>query len=159
VAFAYPGPVPSTLRLILGAALVLAGVVLVVVAVLGARSMLRRNRWVGVRTPATLASDAAFDAGNRAGAVPAGAAGAIAAVGGAVLLSGADGVLGWIVLVISLVGTGVLAGVGGLVGDHSAAAVEPPSPFPAGCAGTCAGCDLVAGCRPVAAEQATAEQQ
>ncbi|MCW2717326.1 MAG: hypothetical protein JWR81_1148, partial [Pseudonocardia sp.] len=67
MAFAYPGPVPSTLRLILGAVLVLAGVVLVVVAVLGARSMLRRNRWVGVRTPATLASDAAFDAGNRAG--------------------------------------------------------------------------------------------
>ncbi|MDT7704735.1 MAG: hypothetical protein QOG20_342, partial [Pseudonocardiales bacterium] len=32
MAFAYPGPVPSTLRLILGAALVLAGVVLVVVA-------------------------------------------------------------------------------------------------------------------------------
>jgi hypothetical protein len=56
------------------------------------------------------------------------------------------------VLAISLVGTVVLAGVGGLVGDRAAAAVPTPSPFSATCAGTCAGCDLVAGCRPLAAE-------
>ncbi len=126
-----------------------AGGLLVVAAVLGARSRLRRNRWFGVRTAASLASDAAFTAGNRAGAVPAGAAGAVALAGGAALLGGAGGVLGWVVLVISVVGTGVLAGIGGMVGDRAAAAaVVPPSPFAAACAGTCAGCDLVAGCRP-----------
>jgi hypothetical protein len=139
--------VPPTLRLVLAVLLVLVGVVFVVVAVLGARSRLRRNRWIGVRTPATLASEPAFGVGNAAAAAPVGAAGAIAVVGGAVLLSGADGVLGWVVLGVSLVGTVVLAGVGGLV---------PPSPFSAACAGTCAGCDLVAGCRPPATEQADA---
>ncbi len=145
-----------TLRLILATLLVLVGTVFVVVAVLGARSRLRRNRWIGVRTPATLASEPAFATGNSAAAAPAGAAGAIAVVGGAVLFSGADGVLGWVVLGVSLVGTVVLAGVGGLVGDRAAAAVAPPSPFSAACAGTCAGCDLVVGCRPVAAGQADA---
>jgi hypothetical protein len=145
--------VSPTFRLILATLLVLVGAVLVVVAVLGARSRLRRNRWIGVRTPATLASDAAFAAANRAGAAPAGAAGAVALVGGAVLFSGADGVLGWVVLSISLVGTVVLAGVGGMVGDRTGAALVPPSPFAAACAGTCAGCDLVAGCRPAAGEQ------
>lgn len=141
---------PPTLRLILATLLVLAGAVFVAVAVLGARARLRRNRWIGVRTPATLASDAAFTIANQAGAAPVGAAGAVAVAGGAVLFSGADGVLGWVVLAISLVGTVVLAGVGGLVGDRAATAVVPPSPFSAGCAGTCAGCDLVAGCRPAA---------
>jgi SdpI/YfhL protein family len=144
--------VPPTLRLILGAVLVAVGAVLVVTAVLGARSRLRRNRWVGVRTAATLASDAAFTAANRAGALPSGAAGVIALAGGAALLGGTAGALGWVLLAISVVGTGVLAGVGGLVGDRAAAGVVPPSPFSAACAGTCAGCDLVAGCRPTAAE-------
>ena len=143
---------PTTLRLILGAVLVAVGAALLVTAVLGARSRLRRNRWVGVRTAATLASEAAFTAGNQAGALPAAAAGAVAVAGGAALLGGADGALGWVLLAISVVGTGVLAGVGGLVGDRAAAAVVPPSPFAAACAGTCAGCDLVAGCRPAAAE-------
>ncbi len=143
---------PPTLRLILGAVLVAVGAALVVTAVLGARSRLRRNRWVGVRTAATLASDAAFAAANRAGAVPVGVAGGVAIAGGSALLGGAGGVLGWVLLVISVVGAGVLAGVGGLVGDRAAVAVVPPSPFAAACAGTCAGCDLVAGCRPAAAE-------
>lgn len=145
-----------TPRLILATLLVLAGAVFVVVAVLGARSRLRRNRWIGVRTPATLASEDAFVVGNRAAAAPVGAAGAVAVVGGATLLSGADGVLGWVVLGVSVVGMLVLAGVGGLVGDRAAATVVPPSPFAAGCAGTCAGCDLVAGCRPLATGQAEA---
>lgn len=139
---------PPTLRLILGAVLVAVGAALVVTAVLGARSQLRRNRWVGIRTAATLSSVEAFTVGNRVGGVPVGAAGAVALAGGAALLGGAGGVLGWVVLAISVVGTGVLAGVGGLVGDRAAAAVEPPPPFSAACAGTCAGCDLVAGCRP-----------
>ena len=85
--FAYPvARVPVTVRLVVGSLLVLAGLALVVVAVLGARSVLRRNRWVGVRTSATLASETQFVAGNRAAAVPVGAAGAVAAVGGAFLL-------------------------------------------------------------------------
>lgn len=144
---------PPTLRLIIGTLLVLAGVLFVAVALLGARSRLRRNRWIGVRTPATLASAAAFTIANQAGAAPAGGGGAVSVVGGAVLLSGADGVLAWVVLAISVAGTAVLAGLGGVVGDRAASAVVAPSPFSAACAGTCAGCDLVAGCHPAPAEE------
>jgi hypothetical protein len=130
--------------------LVLAGLALIAVAVLGARSQLRRNRWAGVRTPATLRSDAAFTVANRVAAAPVGAAGAVTAVGGAVLLAGGGGALGWVVLAVSGVGALVLAGVGGVVGDRAAAAVAPPAAMAPSCAGACAGCDLVAGCRDAA---------
>jgi hypothetical protein len=136
------------LRLIVGSLLLLAGLALLAVAVLGARSQLRRNRWVGVRTPATMRSDAAFVVGQRAAAVPVGAAGAVALAGGVVLLAGAGGVLGFVVLAVSGVGFAVLAGVGGLVGDRAALATRPEVvPGGSTCAGACAGCDLVAGCR------------
>lgn len=138
---------PLTLRLILGSLLVLAGVALVAVAVLGARSRLRRNAWVGVRTASTLLSEAAFTVGNRAAAAPAGAAGAVAVVGGTVLLAGAGGALAWVVLAVTVIGVLVLAGTAGAVGDRAAATVAPPVAAPSACAGSCAGCDLVAGCR------------
>ena len=132
---------PVTVRLVVGSLLVLAGLALVVVAVLGARSVLRRNRWVGVRTSATLASETQFVAGNRAAAVPVGAAGAVAAVGGAFLLL-ADGVIGSC-STISLLGTLGLTVIGGLVGNRAAALTPAPAPFAASCGGACAGCDLV----------------
>lgn len=138
---------PVTVRLVVGSLFVLAGVALVVVAVLGARSALRRNRWVGVRTAATLASETQFVAANRAAAVPVGAAGVVAAVGGALLLVDGGASLNWVVLTISLLGVLGLTVVGGLVGDRAAALVPAPAPFAASCGGTCAGCDLVAGCR------------
>ncbi|WP_232661219.1 SdpI family protein [Pseudonocardia sp. TRM90224] len=138
---------PLPVQMVVGSLLVLIGAALVTVAVLGVRSVLRRNRWVGVRTRETLRSDATFAVANRAAAAPVGAAGAIAVLGGIVLLGGAGGALVWIVLVVSVLGLLVLTGVGGMVGDRAAAAVEPPTP-PAACAGTCAGCELVAGCRP-----------
>ena len=89
---------PVTVRLVVGSALVLVGLALVVVAALGARSVLRRNRWVGVRTAATLASETQFVAANRVAAVPVGAAGVIAVVGGAFMLVDDGAVLNWVVL-------------------------------------------------------------
>ena len=50
IGFAYPGPVPYSLRLVLGALLALVGLALITVAVLGVRRRLPRNRFVGVRT-------------------------------------------------------------------------------------------------------------
>jgi uncharacterized membrane protein len=144
--------VPVTTRLVVGCLLVLAGLALVVVAVLGARATLRRNRWVGVRTPATLASETQFVAGNRAAAVPVGAAGVVALVGGAVLLAGTGAALDWVVLAVSLIGVVGLSVVGGLVGDRAAALTPAPAPFTATCGGACAGCDLVAGCREARTE-------
>ncbi|MDT4997023.1 MAG: hypothetical protein QOD45_1091 [Pseudonocardiales bacterium] len=143
---------PVTARLVVGCLLVLAGLALVVVAVLGARATLRRNRWVGVRTPATMASETQFVAGNRAAAVPVGAAGVVALVGGAVLLAGTGAALDWVVLAVSLLGVVGLSVVGGLVGDRAAALTPAPAPFTATCGGACAGCDLVAGCREARTE-------
>ena len=118
----------------------LVGLALVVVAVLGARSVLRRNRWVGVRTAATLASETQFVAGNRAAAVPVGAAGRVAVVGGAFLLLDEAN---WVIPTISLLGTLGFTVIGGLVGDRAAELTPAPAPFAASCGGACAGCDLV----------------
>jgi hypothetical protein len=143
--------VPVSLRLIAGALLVLVGATLLTVGVLGARSRLPRNRWVGIRTPATLRSQPAFTLAHRVGAVPAAAAGVIALVGGALLLAGSDApALDWVLLAVSGLGSLGLAGFAGRVGDRAAATLtaEAPSaePVPT-CAGSCPGCDLVAGCR------------
>jgi SdpI/YfhL protein family len=149
--------VPVTVRLVVGSVLVLVGLALVVVAALGARSVLRRNRWVGVRTAATLASETQFVAGNRAAAVPVGAAGVIAVVGGAFLLVDDGAVLSWVVLTISILGVLGMTVVGGVVGDRAAALTPAPAPFAASCGGACAGCDLIAGCRSTAETAPPAE--
>lgn len=133
-------------RLIIGSLLVLAGVLLLTVAVLGARGRLPRNRWFGVRTPVTLASDAAFALANRVAAAPLGAAGGVALVGGLVTLAGPVGAGSVLVTAVAVVGTLVIGAVGGMAGQRAAAALPVPV-APASCAGVCAGCDLVAGCR------------
>jgi SdpI/YfhL protein family len=136
--------VPPTLRLVVGAVLLLTAAGLATVAILGARSGLRRNPWVGVRTRRTLGSDEAFALANRVAAAPLGAAGAVAALGGAALLVGGPAAVAWTVLVVTAAGALGLTGVGGALGDRAAARVSAP---PSGCTGTCAGCELVAGCR------------
>ncbi len=141
---------PLLPRLIVGCLLVLVGVALVTIAVLGARGRLPRNRWAGVRTAATLASDAAFALAQRVAAAPLGAAGAVAVVGGVVVVAGAP----LVVLAVTAVAVLVLAGLGGMLGDRAAARVRP-EPVPSACGGVCAGCDLVAGCRPTPALEDT----
>jgi SdpI/YhfL family protein len=138
--------VPTSVRLVLGCALLLAAAVLMTVAVLGARGRLRHNPWAGVRTPATLASDEAFTVANRVAAAPLGAAGTVALLGGITLVVGGSGPVVWTVLVVATAGVLGLTGIGGALGDRAASRVGAPA---SGCAGTCAGCDLVAGCRPV----------
>ena len=136
---------PLLPRLLVGCLLVLVGVALVTTAVLGARGRLPRNRWAGVRTSATLASDAAFALAQRVAAAPLGAAGAVAVAGGAVLIA-SPATAGLVVLGVAVVAVLVLAGTAGMLGDRAAERVRP-EPAPAACAGTCGGCDLVAGCR------------
>jgi hypothetical protein len=138
-------PIP---RLLLGAALLLAAAALLTVAVLGARGRLRRNPVTGVRTRRTLASDDAFVLANRVAAAPLGAAGVVALLGGAVVLAGGPAGLTWTVLVVVTAGMLGLTGLGGALGDRAAARVAAPA---SACAGTCVGCDLVAGCRSDAA--------
>src|SRR5690606_39205605 len=93
--------VPLPVRLTLGVLLVVLGAALLVIALLGMRRKLRRNRWAGVRTVASLRSEAAFAVANQVAAAPLGAAGGVAVAGGAALLAGATGVLGWTLFAVS----------------------------------------------------------
>ncbi|MGI5126569.1 SdpI family protein [Pseudonocardia sp. CA-107938] len=142
---------PAFLGPILGGLLLLAGLLLLTIAALGARGSLPRNRVAGIKTAATLASDAAFTTAHKAAAVPLAAAGAVAAVPGIVLLTGPSAGLAWTLVAVGVLGLLVFAGLAGTVGDRAAAAVAP-APMPS-CAGACAGCDLVAGCRDAAVGQ------
>jgi hypothetical protein len=142
------------LRLAFGGALLLAAVALLAVAVLGALGRLPRNPWAGVRTRATSASDEAFALANKVAAAPLGAAGVVASVGGAALLAGGPGAVMWTVLAVSTAGMLGLTGLGGTLGDRAATRMPPPA---AACAGACAGCDLVAGCRPATSATITGD--
>ncbi|GAC66812.1 SdpI family protein [Gordonia soli] len=58
----------SVVSLIVAILLIAVAAVWAVVGVLGARGVLRRNRWLGVRTPDTLASEERFQVANRVAA-------------------------------------------------------------------------------------------
>jgi uncharacterized membrane protein len=117
-----------------------AGAALLTVGLLGWRQRLPRNRFAGVRTPATLRSEAAFIAANRVAAPPVLAVGAICVAGGALAFGTGGPALAVIVGVIG-VGTVGLLVVGGLLGHRVAATVPPPEASCGGCAcGAGTGC-------------------
>ncbi|MGH3933684.1 MAG: SdpI family protein [Pseudonocardiaceae bacterium] len=121
---------------LLGGALLAAGAALLTVGLLGWRQRLPRNRIAGIRTPATLRSDAAFVAANRVAAPPVLAAGGVCAAGG-LLAFGTGGPALAVIVGVSGAGTVGLLLAGGLLG-HRVAAAMPPST--AGCVGcTCRG--------------------
>jgi hypothetical protein len=136
---------------LVGVGLLVAGAALVTVGLLGWWRLLPRNRFVGVRTPATLRSEAAFLAANRVAAPPVLGAGAICAAGGAGAL-GTSGLA--FVLIVSMAGAGAFALVlaGGLLGHRVAATV----PARAGGCGDCTccgqGCSTIGGDRCAATE-------
>ena len=105
--------------MVAAAVVIVAGGLVAFVGLLGRLGRLPRNRLAGVRTPATLRSDRAFEVGNRV-AAPAVIAGGVAAmVGGLVALSLPERdevgtvLAGAVVMVI-------LAVVGGVRGDRAA---------------------------------------
>jgi hypothetical protein len=111
-----------------------------VVGVLGWRERLPRNRFGGVRTPATLRSERAFRVANKVAGPPLAVAGAIG------VLSGLAGLTTGL-LVIMIVGLAGLAGItiaGGVLGHRAAEAVPEEKPeLPEGCRGCqCGGCEL-----------------
>jgi uncharacterized membrane protein len=93
----------------LGLVVGVAGVALVTVGVIGARGKLPRNSWVGLRTPATMASDAAFTAANRAAAVPVAIMGGAAVVGAALLVAGIARTVPQVVVTLGSVALTLLA--------------------------------------------------
>ncbi len=123
--------------MLLGVLLLAAGAGLLTVGLLGWRRRLPRNRFAGVRTPATLRSDAAFVIANRVAAPPVLAAGGVCAVGGALAL-GASGPALFVIVTVAGAGAVGLVLAGGLLGHRVAAAM--PSP-----AGGCAGCTCCGG--------------
>jgi hypothetical protein len=109
---------------LLGGLLLAASVSLLTVGLLGWRRRLPRNRFAGIRTPATLRSEAAFIAANRVAAPPVFGSAVICAAGGALALRTGGGVL---TLIVGIAGAGavVLVLSGGLLGHRVALAMPP----------------------------------
>jgi len=123
-------------QVILSALLVVAGAALVFIGWRGLRGQLPPNRYVGVRTPATLRSEAAFELGNRVAGPAMLAGGAVAILAGVSepLLNTAFSAV--LVAVLGIVGAFALMVVGGVLGNRAAEAL----PEPVGCAGCAGGC-------------------
>lgn len=115
-----------------------------VVAVASLSGRLPRNRWAGVRTPASMRNDATFALANKvAGPTMLAAAGLLAIGGvGALLLDTLPGMIG---VVVALVAAVVTAGTGGSIGARAAAAAAPEV---GGCGHSCAACSLKGVCQP-----------
>jgi uncharacterized membrane protein len=109
---------------LLGVLLLVTGAALLTVGLLGWRRQLPRNRFAGIRTPATLRSEAAFIAANHVAAPLVLAAGAISAAGGALAFGTGGPALAVIVGVAGAGAVGLLL-AGGLLGHRLAAAVPP----------------------------------
>ncbi|MCG8917984.1 SdpI family protein [Actinokineospora sp. PR83] len=113
-----------------------AGLPLLAVGFLGLTERLPRNRFGGVRTPATLRSDEAFRVGNKVAGLPTLVAGAVGVLGAvaAWAMPGTGGLL--VVALIAFVGLVAITLAGGVLGNRAADAVPEPAPaLPAGCAG------------------------
>jgi hypothetical protein len=123
----------------------LVGLVVATVGVLGFRERLPRNRFGGVRTPATLRDDETFRVANKVAGLPVAVGGAVGVVSGAVAFT-VSGALFAVICVVGLVGMFVITAAGGVLGHRAAEAMpEPAAEVPAGCAGcSCGGCELSA---------------
>lgn len=119
------------------------GLVIATVGTLGFLERLPRNRFGGVRTPATMRDDETFRLGNKVAGLPIAVGGAVGIVGGVAALA-MTGAAVIVVTVIALLGAVVIAVAGGVLGHRAAEAVPEPAPeLPAGCKGCqCGGCDI-----------------
>jgi SdpI/YhfL family protein len=119
------------------------GLVLAAVGTLGFLERLPRNRFGGVRTPATLRDDETFRVGNKVAGLPVAVGGGVGVVGGAVALT-LTGAAALVVALVALTGLAVIATAGGVLGHRAAEAMPEPEPeLPAGCAGCrCGGCGI-----------------
>lgn len=125
---------------LIGAVLLAAGAALFTVGSLGWQRRLPRNRFAGIRTPATLRSEATFRTANRAAAPSILAAGAICAAGGA-LSFGTDART--LTVIATVVGAGAIGLLltGGLLGHRVAAAMPTTD-------GNCGHCACRSGAAP-----------
>ncbi|MGB3437148.1 MAG: SdpI family protein [Actinophytocola sp.] len=122
----------------------LVGLVVASVGALGFLERLPRNRFGGVRTPATLRDDETFRVGNKVAGLPIAVGGLVGLLGGglALAMTGTAAVI--VTSVLALLGMLVIAGAGGVMGHRAAEAVPEPAPeLPEGCKGCqCGGCEI-----------------
>ena len=123
-----------------GAVFVLVGAALAVVGILGLAARLPRNRWAGVRTPASLVSDGAFIVANRVSGPGIVVSGVLVALAGAAV-AGLEGLPRVVVTVLLLCGGVAVMIAAGALGARAAAAAPPLAPH-ARCA-DCTGCELM----------------
>ncbi|MDR7302036.1 SdpI family protein [Haloactinomyces albus] len=134
-------------QIILGAILVLGGAAVLLVGWRSLHGRLTRNRYVGVRTPATMHSEEAFELGNRVAAPAMLAGGAVGVLSGTALPMLPSLFTIVMVAVIGLIGWFALMMIGGVLGTRAAATVRAKNPASAavsadpcgGCAGGCCG--------------------
>lgn len=123
--------------------LIIAASALATVALASLRERLPRNRWAGVRTPSSLASEDAFRLANKVAGLPLLAAAVFLALGAAASL-GLDGALRLTAVPMCVVAALVTAVAGGALGSKAASSVAASAHdcAPQRCA-TCTGCALV----------------
>ncbi|MQA08494.1 MAG: hypothetical protein GEU98_08060 [Pseudonocardiaceae bacterium] len=136
MAAAEPAPVP--IRLLLSVAPFVCGLLLVVTGYLGWQERLRRNRFAGVRTSATMRSEDAFRVANRVAGLPVLVAGLVGILTGVLTLAMSTESAVVVTVIVGLLGLVVIGLAGGLLGHRAAAATATPS-GPAGCP-SCVGC-------------------
>lgn len=133
--------------LIAAALLLLAALYFGAVGALGLAGRLRPNRFAGVRTPATLRSEAAFALANKVAAPTVLAAAALFALGGVFTLL-ADGWVAAAAAAAAALTAFVTAGAGANLGIRAAALLPAPQQGP--CGNSCGGCSLKNACDPSA---------
>lgn len=121
--------------LIVGLAL---GALFIVIGVTGLRGSLRRNKFVGVRSAATMRSEEAFRLANRVSGLPLVVGGAVAAAGALITTALGTTSLVLTVALVTLVGGVVIAAAGGVLGHRAADALPEPASTKVG--GGCTGC-------------------
>lgn len=140
-ATAEAGTVPLPIVVAVSVVLILVGAALAVIGWRGLQEKLPRNRFAGVRTPATLRSDEAFRVGNRAAGLPTMVSGVIGILT-AVALLGLSGPAQWVALAIGVLGVFGLVAAGGVLGTRAAALVPDKPARKIGCAGQCCGSNV-----------------
>ncbi|QGK71888.1 hypothetical protein GIY23_22420 [Allosaccharopolyspora coralli] len=127
------------LQFLVSGVLAIGGVALIAVAWLSFQGKLPRNRYAGVRTPATLRSDEAFDVGNRVAAPATVAGGLVALISAAAMALAGSGTTGLVLAVGGVVGAFSLVFAAGVLGNRAAEAVPEPE-VAGGCGGCPGGC-------------------
>jgi uncharacterized membrane protein len=123
------------------------GLPIFAVGLLGLRERLPRNRFLGVRTPASLRDDETFRVANKVAGLPTIVAGLVAVVAAtaAFLVPGTGALI--VCVVLGLVGMFAITIGAGVLGNRAALAVPEPlasdRPVPAGCGGCqCGSCPV-----------------